>query len=316
MRRRSIASRASFTHGFLVAGMRLLRLDRQSAEEVRASIRTRDSRSRRARPPKPPQGVVDGLRVSRSDRDGWAVWTLSGGGPEEESRRVVVALHGGAYVLQITRGMWALYAGWARTGAVDVIVPVYPLAPHGNAEEAVTVVADIITEQVREHGADRVGVEGDSAGGGLALAAVQELVARGVEVPSRMVLISPWLDLAVSDPRSLSIKDPFLSLAGLRECGRQWAGDLDVDDPKVSPLNGSLRGLPHIDVYAGTLDLLCPDTLRLQETAVEQSLDMTFDVREGLCHGWAGFGLLPEAKAVAATIASQLTGPRQAGRPG
>ncbi|WP_213003786.1 alpha/beta hydrolase fold domain-containing protein [Winogradskya consettensis] len=62
----------------------------------------------------------------------------------------------------------------------------------------------IIADLVRERGADLVAVQGDSAGAGLALAAVQEVIRRGVESPARVVLISPFLDVTRSDPCSRS----------------------------------------------------------------------------------------------------------------
>ncbi len=39
--------------------------------------------------------------------------------------------------------------------------------------------ADLISAQIDQHGAENVSVYGDSAGGGFALLAVQELVRRG-----------------------------------------------------------------------------------------------------------------------------------------
>lgn len=41
---------------------------------------------------------------------------------------------------------------------------------------------------------------GDSAGGGLAIAALRRLVARGQGAPAGLVLSSPWVDLALNRP--------------------------------------------------------------------------------------------------------------------
>ena len=151
-----------------------------------------------------------------------------------------------------------------------VIVPIYPLAstPQGRAQTVIPDMADLISARVTQHGADNVSVYGDSAGGGMALAVAQLLVSRGEPTPSHMVLISPWLDITMSNPAIASINDPVLRTASLRKAGQQWAGDLSLTDPFVSPLYGSLVGLPPTAVYCGNLDLLAADVLRLQEQAL------------------------------------------------
>jgi triacylglycerol lipase len=51
-------------------------------------------------------------------------------------------------------------------------------------------------------------VYGDSAGGGMALSVTQLLVSRGNPTPSRLVLISPWLDVTMSNRAIALIDDP------------------------------------------------------------------------------------------------------------
>jgi triacylglycerol lipase len=99
-----------------------------------------------------------------------------------------------------------------------------------------------------------------------------------------MFLISPWLDLAVSDPASAEIDDPLLGVTGLRACGRLWAGGLSPADPLVSPLFGSLAGLPPTVVHAGSLDVLSPDSARLRQRAHAEGADIDVLILDGLVH--------------------------------
>ena len=73
----------------------------------------------------------------------------------------------------------------------------------------------------------------------------------------------------------------------MKAWGRLWAGDIDPADPRVSPLYGSLAGLPPTAVYSGSLDLLSPQVLRLRERALAEDVDMKFVLRKGLFHDWA-----------------------------
>jgi acetyl esterase/lipase len=225
----------------------------------------------------------------------------------------VLFVHGGAYVGQISPLQYRWCADLARrTGAV-VVVPVYPLAPFGTAASVVPAVADLITDTIAKYGTEAVALAGDSAGGGLALAAVQKLVTRQAPVPSRLVLMSPWLDVTISDPDSERIADPLLGVVGLRACGRLWAGDLDAADPMVSPLFGSLAGLPPTLVVAGTLDLISPDSARLQHQAQDQNADVAVQLMRGLVHVWPLFPFLPEARALRPKLYRALTGPLGSG---
>ena len=142
----------------------------------------------------PPWFTTLGLTVQRSEFDGVPVYTISSPNP---SGKYVVGVHGGAYVLQPSLFHWLDYASMARDTGATVVVPIYPLAPQGTAGTVVPLMADLISSQIDQHGAENVGVYGDSAGGGIALAAVQELVRRDEPVPSHMVLISPALDLTL-----------------------------------------------------------------------------------------------------------------------
>jgi triacylglycerol lipase len=256
---------------------------------------------------KPPFFLTTGLDVQRTEFDGMPVYTLRQ--PGSTSEKEIIALHGGAYVGQISIFHWWTYADIARDTGATVVVPIYPVAPAGTAAVVVPKTADLISQAIADRGADNVSVLGDSAGGGLALAAMQELVRRGSATPGRMVLLAPWLDATLSDPASQTIPDPLLDVASLRKDGLLWAGNLDPADPLVSPINGSLSGLPPTYIYSGSLDLLSPETLRLREAAIAQGLtNFTFILRKGEIHDWPTFPFLTDAVDVRPAIESQLLG--------
>src|SRR5881397_1963713 len=86
----------------------------------------------------------------------------------------------------------------------------------------------------------RRSVVGNSAGAGLGLAAVQWLRDSGYRQPNGLVLISPGVDGSIDRPEHLAVaaRDPLQDIPGIIEAGRLYAGDLNVDHPYVSPLNG------------------------------------------------------------------------------
>ena len=252
----------------------------------------------------PPRLATVGLNVQSSEFNGWTVWELA---PANPSGKYVVAIHGGGYVLKPSSVLeWPHFAAMARNTGATVIVPIYPLAPQGTAGTVVPQMADLIAYEIDEHGAENVSVYGISAGGNLALTAVQELVRRGDVVPSRMVLLSPGVDFSLSNPDIEFIDDPIVSASLLRD-GQQWLGGLDPEDPLASPLYGSLEGLPPTVIYSGTKDVVYPDLLLLKDQAdATPGANLTFVVGEDQLHAWPLLGMLPEAKAATADIYEQL----------
>ncbi len=98
-----------------------------------------------------------------------------------------------------------------------------------------------------------------------------------------------------------------LFLSTLHKNAQLWAGDLDLTDPLVSPLFGSLAGLPPTAVYFGNLEILAPDGLVLQDKALATpGADFTFILRKGEIHDWAVITILPETIAVLPDIYRQL----------
>jgi triacylglycerol lipase len=256
----------------------------------------------------PPSFTVSGLDVQRKDFGGLPACVIRSANP---SAKYVVALHGGAYVVQPTINHWSAYAELARRTRATVIVPIYPLAstPNGRAKTVIPIIADLISAHITQHGSGNVSVYGDSAGGGMALSVAQLLVSRDDATPGHMVLVSPWLDVTMSNPAIASIDDPVLRIASLRRAGRQWAGELALTDPLVSPVYGALDGLPATAVYCGNLDLLAADVLRLKEQAsAALASEFTFVLRDGAIHDWAmgGVAKSPESAAVQRDIYGQL----------
>jgi acetyl esterase/lipase len=257
----------------------------------------------------PPWFTTLGLNVQRSEFEGMPVWTLQS--PRSTSEKTVIAIPGSAFIVPPSLFHWLDYAAMASNTGAAVIVPIYPVVPQGGtAGTVVPAMADLISSQIDQHGAENVSVYGDSLGGTIGLAAVQELVRRGDPVPSHMVLISPALDLAFSNPAIQFVDDPVFSglfFSNVRKNAQLWAGDLDLTDPLVSPLFGSLAGLPPTALYFGSMEILAPDGLVLQDKALATpGADFTFILRNGELHIWAVNTILPETIAVLPDTYQQL----------
>lgn len=255
-------------------------------------------------PAEPPREVVRACVVTRTRVRDVDVYVVRGRRAEDEGPGAVVYLHGGAYTNEVVEQQWAFVAGLARATGCAVHVPIYGLAPHHTATEAVEVVAEVVAQVVAD-GRPCVLV-GDSAGGGLALVAAQQASPQVRERVAGLLLIAPWVDLAMTNPEIDEVEptDPWLTRAGLHPIARSWAGALAVDDPLVSPLHGPLTGLPPVEVWVGTRDITLPD---IRELGRRMPADASFSlhVEDGAIHDYP---LLPapEGRRARREIASRV----------
>jgi len=268
---------------------------------------TLDQSVRAPRPdPAPPRRMAKRCRLTERKVDGVAVWDVD---PDSvPASHAVLYLHGGAYTFPISTVHWSLVADVAAGTSAHVCLPLYGLAPEHTYRDAYPLIEQAFGELADRFGEDRVTIMGDSAGGGLALGLAHVLRDRGI-TPRRVIGISPWLDLTLSNPdvASAAARDPWLKRPGLLRAGELWAGGDDPTQPRLSPLRGSLAGLPPITIYIGDRDLFLPDCRDFTQLANAAQSDVRLIVEPGALHVYP---LLPvtEGRRARQEILRQLAG--------
>lgn len=274
------------------------------ASGLHRSIR-QERRAGSTRPPfwlRFPAGVVAHERHV-ADRPLFELLPASG----NTSGTTLLFLHGGAYVHELFWPHWLFLARLVRRLRLRILVPIYPLAPENDHRVTRDYLLKLWRELLAENADDTLFIGGDSAGGGLSLALAQQLVGLGLPLPKGLVLISPWLDASLADPAipALDALDPLLGRQGLLEAARLYAAGAPLDDPWLSPLNGPLAGLPPIRLFAGTRDLLLPDSRHLARRAADAGIDVLYHEAPGMIHDWMLLPL-PESQKPLAILADFL----------
>ena len=261
-----------------------------------------------ARPaPYEPAGLGRGVDAHLEYVGGWPVYRTAPTRPSEGGN-CVVFLHGGGYIHEIVRAHWKFIAHLNRAAGARCVVPIYPLVPHATAKDVVPATGELLRKVLEEAGPAKVLVVGNSAGANLALAASQWLRDTWRMQPNGLVLISPGLDASVSRPeqRAIAAVDPIQDIPGVREAGRLYAGELGVDHPFASPLKGEMAGLAPMLVFAGTHDLLYPDSVDLAAKARAAGVPVTLHLREGQPHNYAAMPT-PEGREARELIVRAVT---------
>ena len=203
---------------------------------------------------------------------------------EDGSKPIVLYIHGGAYYHNFSSRHWKAMAEWAETTGCGIVAPNYPLLYRYTVKDAFPLMLQLYRQLQERYSARRILVMGDSAGGGFSLALAQEVLKTdSLELPSRLVLISPWVDVAGGDD-ALQEYDTFLNNEVLRHVGADWAGEIDVHDPIVSPLYGDMQDLPPTDLFTGTWEVFYTDIVKTFDKMKAAGVDVRLHVKEKMGH--------------------------------
>ena len=148
---------------------------------------------------------------------------------------------------------------------------------------------------------------GDSAGGGFIHSFCQHLKSINLPQPDNIITFSPWVDISMSNPPYNSSDDSILGEIGLREIGKSWAGDLDTNDYKVSPLFGDNVDLADTLIFVGENELFCRDIKKYVENLKKDGVNVKLIVGSGLFHIYPLFPI-PEAKTAFDIVKKEILG--------
>ena len=224
--------------------------------------------------------------------DEHSVWTIK---PRNSApTNHILFLHGGAYVQSFNNFHWRFIAHVVLSQGCVVHAPNYPLAPENKANETIQMILNTYQNIISQDQCKNIIVMGDSAGGGLALALTLIIRDKKLYLPAHTILISPWLDIRLNNPLIADIDnlDPILNVEALIEAGKLYAGELPLDHPFVSPINGKLENLPPVSTFIGTDDILYPDCIKLKNELQALGNQGIFYEADQMMHDWVFFPLL------------------------
>jgi acetyl esterase/lipase len=197
---------------------------------------------------------------------------------------VVLWCHGGGFAMGSSRSHKGLASQVANIAKVAAVIPDYRLAPehqHPAAlDDCVTAYHSVVREGIRP---DRVILAGDSAGGGLAVATAMRLREQGAQMPSGLLLLSPWVDLANRgwSHGAKANRDPFLTSSGLSVRAKQYLGE---GSSNLSILDSDLRGLPPAFIQTGEAEVLLSDSTALAERLGASGVPVSLEIWPDMFH--------------------------------
>lgn len=242
--------------------------------------------------------IPDGTSVTATSYAGVeGFWVRA---PEAIDDRIGVMLHGGGYIIGSAKGYRSYAADVSRATGARVFVPEYRLAPEHPFPAAIEDARHVVDAAIAEVGPQSCFAIGDSAGGGLAISSLWERHRAGAPLPSSVVLVSPLVDLTVTNPsyQERAHLDPIVTRPGIqRAAGYYLDGRGPQEAPAAFPMLSDLSWFPPCLLLVGSAEVLLDDSRNLATKLDQEGVHLDYHEYEDMVHVWTLFAsFLPQAQ--------------------
>jgi epsilon-lactone hydrolase len=215
-----------------------------------------------------------------------AEWTAA---PDADHSRVVLYLHGGGYVVGSLDSHRHLASEVGRAAGARCLALHYRLAPEhpfpAAVEDALSGYRYLLGTGIAP---GHIAIAGDSAGGGLVVAALLAIRDAGLAQPVAGWCISPWVDMEAigASMTGKATEDPTVQKGPLLEMAALYLNGADPRAPLAAPIHADLRGLAPLFIQVGSVETLLDDAIRLAGVAGAAHVLVTLEVWPEMVHVW------------------------------
>ena len=216
-----------------------------------------------------------------------AEWTST---PDADASSVILYLHGGGYVICSLQSHRHLIAEIGRAAGVRTLGLDYRLAPEhpfpAPVEDTLAAYRFLLDSSGIK--SNRIALAGDSAGGGLVVAAMLAIREAGLPMPGCGWCISPWVDMQALGASFVdrAQTDPTVQKATIEMMAQWYLGGADPRHPHASPIYADLRGLPPLLIQVGAVETLLDDSIALARRAGVADVPVELQIWPEMIHIW------------------------------
>ena len=234
------------------------------------------------------------------------VVTPRGRGKSHEDARILVNLHGGAFMWGSGSGALVEAIPVAAVSGMTVVAVDYRLAPEHPYPAAVDDVEAVYRSLLKRHRPESIGLYGCSSGGMLAAQAVARILQQGLPRPGAVATLCGTGLLYAGD--SLTQAQLATGAAPMVQGDMQRLAYLRTaraDDPVAFPGNDAalLARFPPTLLMAGSRDFSVSTLTTMHRRLLGAGVDADLVVFDGLWHAFLVFPDLPESKEAYTLIA-------------
>lgn len=207
--------------------------------------------------------------------------------PKASSEHIILHLHGGAYFQGSIKSHTTFSSQISSRSGINILLPEFGRAPENPFPQGLNDCVKLYQYLLNKF--KHIILVGDSSGGGLALALIEELMSLNLPLPQSYVGIYPWVDA-----REEASIEAFESIGDNSPDGAPLLIDLtdlycngvSKMNSLISPIFSDLTGYPPMLIQTGTKDFLYPQCTRFAKKAEKEGVDVVFDVYQDMPHGW------------------------------
>ena len=200
-------------------------------------------------------------------------------------KEIMVYLHGGVYTYGNFNTYQAMISHLARSFNSPILYIEYALSPEHPYPTANNEIFNVYKELQKKYKDYKITVMGDSAGGGPAIALINDVQIANLSMPASLALISPWIDLKC-DNKSYETRqalDPILSKDFLYNHALMYASN-NIQEADPSELK--FKEFPPVFLLVGTDEVLNDDAKNFYAYINPIQKKSKFKEYEGQKHVW------------------------------
>ncbi len=206
-------------------------------------------------------------------------------------KRIIMYIHGGGYIAGSIISHRDLASRIALASSTKVLLFNYRLAPEHpfpkGLRDVKTVYQWLAKNFLISH---KISIVADSAGAGLGLALLSQVLTDSLPIPSCSVFISPWVDLECKNKSHIKNqgKDPMLSQYILKKTARLYT-HLDLSLPMISPINNDFSNISPVLIQVGENEILIDDSKILAKNLKSFGVQVQLKIWKNMFHVWHYF---------------------------
>ena len=225
----------------------------------------------------------DSVKISVETIDGvTCYWFVPG---SFDKNKIVIYLHGGMFVLGSIETYRAMISHFASAFSTKILFIEYALAPEKPFPNGINEILKVYTQIIRRYPDAKITVMGDSAGGTLAATLIKLVSEQKLQIPSSVILISPWVYLKGNTESYETRKklDPILTKEKLMEYGAYYASN---NWNEADPGQFTFNSFPPLLILVGSNEILFDDSKLFYEKIKLLQPDTQMKEFENQVHGW------------------------------
>ena len=209
--------------------------------------------------------------------------------PGDDATAAILYVHGGGYVIGSLDSHRHLVTEIGRAAGAHVYALDYHLAPEhpfpAPVDDTLAAYRALLDQGITP---GKITIAGDSAGGGLVVAALVAIRDAGLPQPALGWTISPWIDMEALGASMTfnAASDPTVQKETILEMASLYLSGADPKAPLAAPLYADLKGIAPLLIQVGSIETLLDDSIRLAGRAAAAGVPTRLDVWPGMPHIW------------------------------